>query len=88
MKITLESGEFGTYLLKAEDGQDVLIQTDYDFPGIASSFGWVSCKCGFTDGTVDCKHKTASEMIEDAGKYLDDHIGDTIEDPGYFEERN
>ena len=85
MKITLEDGDFGTYLLIAEDGRDILIQTDWDYPGIASSFGWQACPCGFTDGTVDCKHKTASEMIENAGNFLNDHIGDTIEDPGYFE---
>lgn len=24
----------------AEDGQSVLVQTDYDYPGVASSFGW------------------------------------------------
>jgi hypothetical protein len=85
MNITLENGDFGTYLLIAEDGRDILIQTDWDYPGIASSFGWQACKCGMTDGTVNCKHKTASEMIEDAGNFLNDHIGDTIPDPGYFE---
>ena len=40
MKITLQSGDFGSYLLVGDDGQNRLIQTDWDFPGIASTFGW------------------------------------------------
>lgn len=86
MKITLQSGDFGwDYVIEAEDGRDVLIQTDWDYPGTASTFGFVPCDCGETDGTIDCKHKTASDMIAAAAEYLDDHIGDTVEDPGYFE---
>jgi len=84
MKITLDEGDFGTYLVRAEDGRDVLVQTDWDFPGIASTFGWIPCPCGRTDGTVDCAHKTASDMIAEARAFLDDHIGATTEDPGYF----
>ncbi len=85
MKITLEQGDFGTYLVVAEDGQDILIQTDFDFPGIASTFGWSPCECGATDGTVDCGHKTASQMIAEAQRFLDENIGQSVEDPGYFE---
>lgn len=84
MNITLESGDCGMYLLVADDGEEILIQTDWDFPGIASSFGWCPCHCGATDGTVDCPHKTASAMISEAAEYLDDHIGDSVADPGYF----
>ena len=85
MKITLESGNFGFgYLLAADDRRDILIQTDWDYPGVASTFGWVPCECGETDGTVDCPHKTASQMISEAAEYLDEHIGNTVEDPGYF----
>jgi hypothetical protein len=62
----------------------VLIQTDWEFPGLASNFGFIPCECGFTDGTVDCGHKTASQMIADATFFLDSHIDDIIEDPGYF----
>ena len=90
MKIRLEDGDFGTYLLVAEDGRDVLIQTDWDYPGTASSFGWQPCcGSGATDGTVDCPDCGAnvSDMIASAYQYLDDHIGDEIEDPGYFEPR-
>jgi hypothetical protein len=85
MNVTLEQGDFGTYRVVAEDGQDILIQTDFDLPGIASTFGWSPCDCGTTDGTVDCGHKTASQMIAEAQAFLDDNIGESVEDPGYFE---
>ena len=83
--ITLERGDFGTYLIKHEDGRDLLVQTDWDYPGTASSFGWCPCECGETDGTVDCPHKDAGDMIAEAQEFLDDNIGKTVEDPGYFE---
>ena len=77
----------GCYLVvNVETGEDRLIQVDYDFPGVASTFGWVPCsKCRETDGTIDCKHRTASAMIAEAREYLDDHIGEEVEDPGYFD---
>lgn len=85
MRITLERGDFGfTYLVVAEDGRDTLIQSDRDYPGLASTFGWTPCQCRATDGTVDCPHKTASRMIADAQEFLDRHIGDTVDAPGYF----
>jgi len=67
--ISLEEGDFGTYLVVDEEtGEDILIQTDTDFPGLASSFGW--------GGSWD--------DIDGAIEFLDAHIGDTVEDPGYF----
>lgn len=67
------------------EDETVLIQTDWDFPGVATTFGWVPCdKCRETDGTVDCAHKTASQMIAEAGEFISDHYGDTVDDPGYF----
>ena len=84
MNIDLQSGDFGAYLLVADDGREVLIQSDWDFPSIASTFGWVPCECGHTDGTVDCLHKTTSIMIAEAAEYLGDYVGETVEDPGYF----
>ena len=85
--ITLESGQFGwDYILERGDGKTVLIQTDLDYPGVASAFGWLACECGETDGTVNCPHKTASEMIASARQFLDDHTGQSIEDPGYFDD--
>jgi hypothetical protein len=67
-----------------DESQTVLIQTDWDWPGVASSFGWSPCTYGCTDGTVDCPHKTASQMIAEAGAYIEEHYGDTVDDPGYF----
>lgn len=88
MKIRLDGGQFGwDYILTHIDtGSTRLIQTDWDYPGVASSFGW-SHGHGETDGTIECPvcHKSASEMITEAAEYLDDHIGDEIDDPGYFE---
>ncbi len=85
MTLTLQNGDFGAYLLIAEDGQELLVQTDWDFPGIASTFGWSPCACGATDGTVACAHKLVGVMIAEAQAFLDDHIGDQVEDPGYFD---
>jgi len=65
--------------------ESILIQTDWDYPGIASTFGWIPCTCGETDGTIDCSHHTVSEMIQNARQYIEDHIGDTVDDPGYFQ---
>lgn len=86
MKVRLQRGDFGTWRLVAEDGRDRLIQTDWDRPSIASNLGWKPCsECDATDGTVDCIHRTASEMIADATDFLDDHEGESFDDPGYFE---
>ncbi len=88
MKITLEKGDFGwDFLIRAEDGRNILIQTDWDYPGVASHFGWQACHDN-TDGTVDCSvcGNTAHKMIREAWAYLYAHIGDECEDPGYFME--
>jgi hypothetical protein len=84
MKIALHEGDSGTFLIRAEDGRDILVQSDFDFPGLASSFGWSPCSCGTTDGTVDCEHRTAGAMIAEAGDFLLAYVGDTADDPGYF----
>ncbi len=67
-----------------DEENTVLVQTDWDLPGLASSFGWVPCECGATDGTIDCSHKTATEMISEAAEFLDEIQGQIIPDPGYF----
>lgn len=70
MSIRLESGNFGTFLVVDEGtGEDRLIQTDLDRPGIARSFGWNG------DDTD----------IEGATEFLDENIGTTADDPGYFD---
>ena len=84
MNITLRKSYMGFEIEPEDGGETVLVQTDWDFPGTADTFGWQACDCGFTDGTVDCEHRTASDMITEAYDYLMEHIGDTTEDPGYF----
>jgi len=56
-----------------DEGTTVLVQTDWDWPEIACTFGW--------SGSCD---ETA---IDDAGEYLDSIAGSGViaEDPGYFE---
>ena len=77
MKITLQEGQFGwDYLIVAEDGQDILIQTDWEYPEVARTFGWE---------TPEGKALTASEEIALAQQFLDDNIGAEAEDPGYFD---
>ena len=85
MKITLTRSQFGHFLIESDDGRDVLIQSDWEYPGAASSFGWSPCDCGETDGTVDCAHKTSGEMISDAYDFMIENDGATADDPGYFE---
>ena len=84
MKMTLQEGDFGTFLVVCEDGRDLLVANDYDFAGLASTFGWSPCPCGETDGTVDCRHRTADEMIAEARDFLRERLGETTDDPGYF----
>jgi len=83
--ITLLDDVYGGFILRADDGRELFLQLDWDYPGVASTFGWSACPCGQTDGTVNCSHRTASDMIDEAGGFLRDHIGNTAEDPGYFE---
>tara|TARA_Y100000004_G_C8934118_1_gene421346 strand:+ start:1004 stop:1231 length:228 start_codon:yes stop_codon:yes gene_type:complete len=72
--ITLENGPYGTYLIVNNDGRDILVQVDYDYPSLADSFGW-----GEFNGEEDI-----SDQIAKATEWLDDHIGAKAEDPGYF----
>ncbi len=84
MNITLEEGDLGTFLIRADDTRGMLIQSDWSYAGIAATFGWVPCPCGQTDGTIDCKHKTAARMIAEAREFLQSRFGETVVDPGYF----
>ena len=87
MEISIEPGPYGTYILYnvGNERETILIQSDYDFPGVASAFGFVPCRCGATDGTIDCPHKTASAMISAARDWLDNNEGKIVDDPGYFD---
>jgi hypothetical protein len=52
-----------------------LIQFDWDYPSAATLFGWIPCPCGMTDGTIDCPHRHACDMIWEAFEFLDAHFG-------------
>jgi hypothetical protein len=84
MRIRLEEGRYGTYLLRAENGASLLIQIDWDLADVATAFGWKPCHCRHTDGTIACRHHTVAEMLAEARKYLGQHLGETADDPGYF----
>jgi hypothetical protein len=84
MKIALEEAHFGTFCIVAQNGRKRLVQIDSDLPLLAATFGWSPCFCGATDGTIDCEHRTAHEMIADAREFLRTHSGDVTDDPGYF----
>ena len=74
-KVRLEQGDFGTYLIvNCETGADILIQSDTDFPSLAVDFG------------LAIEEPLTIESIGKAIDYLDDNIGTTIDDPGYFGE--
>lgn len=89
MRVYFTRADFGSYemfpvnkriaakFLKDTGHESVLIQTDWDYPGIATSLGWVNktrkhdCYHD-TDGTVDCScGRTASDMIGEAEEFLD-----------------
>ena len=90
--------ETGTYL--TDDKHSLLVQTDWDFPGLAESFGWSlrsvqwpiedsdHCDHDSTDGTIACPDcgMPVSRFIGAAQEYLDDNNGKIVEDAGYFAE--
>ena len=53
------------------ESDSVLIQTDWDHPGVASCMGWSPCHRE-TDGTIDCPEcgTLASAMIMAASEYI------------------
>lgn len=59
-----------------DESKTVLVQTDWDYPGVASSMGWQACEHGDTDGTVDCPHHKASDMIAAAYDWIRDREGE------------
>ncbi len=92
MKLTLMGpDDDGCWFLCDEDGRDWRVVTHWkDHAYAASLFGWVACDCCEADGTVDCEHRTAKEMIAEAREFLMEHNGEEIEPPrqiaAYFEE--
>jgi hypothetical protein len=113
MLIGLSHGPAGTYLVckftnpeagpghydwnEHDEDNTVLVQSDWDFPGLATSFGWnhgiqKHCHHEGTDGTVDCKKcgKKATKFITEASDFLDKCVNNAtvVNDPGYFEEND
>jgi hypothetical protein len=90
-KIGIDQPAFG------DDDGSILVQTDYYFCGVASTFGWSpallrspsnpTCDHKGTDGTVDCPQCKLSVVafIMSAREWIDNHDGMIVEDPGYFE---
>jgi hypothetical protein len=73
-----------------DPADSVLVQTDWDFPGVAQSAGWsldmvqgqaIDCDHDSTDGTVDCDGcgLSANEFISAARDWLYDHNGESFE---------
>ena len=102
MTITLEANPSDApccVKIIAQDGRDLLIQTDWDWPSVATTFGWSTkdfqmpgyadkpCEHDRTDGTVPCTccAATAHDFIQGARQWIDDHDGAQAEDPGYFD---
>jgi hypothetical protein len=76
------------------ESRSILMQSDYEAPSVASSFGWSvktvrrrGCSHDGTDGTIDCKicGVTASQFIKSAQDYIEANDGKSVDDPGYFE---
>jgi len=84
VKITLLEADCGTFLLRAEDGRTILVQVDWDFPGVASTFGWSPPPGTMTDDTGTLAEKSLSTVIGDARDFLHERAGSTADDPGYF----
>ena len=78
---------YGGYLVTDKNtGQDRYFQTDYDFPGLATSFGWNGKILPMTKlraVRIEPTDKTAAEIYS-AIQYLDANEGKIVEDPGYF----
>lgn len=80
MEVTLKVGRYGSYLLEAETGETMLVHYDADIPHIAEYFG-------FDFDPSDYPNGYTTELIAAAMACLDDHEGESFDDPGYFDRR-
>lgn len=80
--------------VETNDGRSVFVQSDWEYPGIASTFGWSpsqvahsSCPHDSTDGTVACRACgiKAEKFIAHAYDFLCENEGAIADDPGYFD---
>lgn len=76
-----------------DEANTVLVQLDYDFPGVAQTFGATLlsfvpglCDHDGTDGTIRCPEcgTSAGDFIEGARAWLIENEGAEANDPGYF----
>jgi len=84
MRIMLLEADCGTFLLHAQDGRTILVQTDWDFPGVAESFGWSPPTGTTIDPTGNLTEDGLSVVIGDARDFLHERACSTADDPGYF----
>lgn len=85
-------------ICNGEEIGSILVQTDWDYPGFAQSFGWSlqkvqksrrrKCSHDGTDGTVRCPScgVEPGQFISAAYDFLVSNDGLRAVDPGYFDE--
>jgi hypothetical protein len=71
-RITLEPGPHWTFLVRAANGANRLVQHDTDFARVAQTFGWT----GIDD--------ISPESVWDAYEFLEENLFASVDDPGYF----
>lgn len=83
----LDSVQIGYTVTDTDTGKSIYYQSDWDYPRLVADFGGcVTCECGETDGTVDCPHTTASDMITAADNWLFDNDGLEVNGVGTFDD--
>ena len=77
---TIHAMHSGYRVFIATDGKthEYTTEADYDLPRLAELLGasHVICPCKATDGSIDCEHRTAAEMIAAAGRWIWDTAGE------------
>jgi len=69
----------------SDEADTVLVQTDYDYPGVAQNMGWdkgktKTCDHSETDGTVDCScGKTVTQFISEGLLFIEEHEGEEFD---------
>jgi hypothetical protein len=92
--LLIKENSIGVFDPDNEDNT-ILIQVDWDYPGIAQSFGWSltavqkdgeQCDHSGTDGTITCPEcgLTPTDFISAASEWLYENEGIIADDPGYF----
>ena len=76
-------------ILDSESKQSVLVQTDFDFPGVASSFGWnmkevqrcVSCQSGDVEYAIGQTNVVCNDCYEYTAPCDHDGTDGTVDCP-------